>query len=379
MALLNVIKFNGPRDALVWESPVKDFNIGAQLYVPESHEALFFKDGAALDLFGSGRHTLTTANIPIIRKLYESVAGKNTVFTAQVYYIDKTITEEMGWGTNAPIQLEDPRYGILINVKSFGTYRIQVEDSRKFLVKIVGAISQFNKQEIQNYFRSQMMSKVKAELARAITKRQVSILEIATEQDALSEMLKEALSGLFEEYGVALKEFAIASVRASDEDLQKLKEIKESSAETILGAHAKRKAMETLGTNYREMETFDVMKEAAKNQADGGIASLGVGLGLAPGMAQMFQQNMQPQPAQSTKACPSCGAQNNESAKFCAECGTRFAVNVCPSCGAQTKSGAKFCAECGTKLNQGKVFCSECGEENAPGTKFCSNCGNKLV
>ena len=152
MALLNVIKFNGPRDALVWESPVKDFNIGAQLYVPESHEALFFKDGAALDLFGSGRHTLTTANIPIIRKLYESVAGKNTVFTAQVYYIDKTITEEMGWGTNAPIQLEDPRYGILINVKSFGTYRIQVEDSRKFLVKIVGAISQFNKQEITRIF-----------------------------------------------------------------------------------------------------------------------------------------------------------------------------------------------------------------------------------
>lgn len=350
MALINVIKFEGPRDALVWESPVKDFNIGAQLYVPESCEALFFRDGAALDLFGSGRHTLTTANIPLIRKLYEGLAGKNTVFTAQVYYINKTITEELGWGTNAPIQLEDPKYGILINVKSFGTYRIQVEDSRKFLVKIVGAISQFNKQEIQNYFRSQMMSKIKAELARAITKRRVSILEITTEQDALSEMLKDALADVFDDYGVALKEFSIASVRASDEDLQKLKEIKESSAETILGAHARRQAMDTLGTNYREMETFDVMKEAAKNQADGGITGLGVGLGLAPAMGQIFQQNLQQNPQGSSMTCPSCGASNSANSKFCCECGQKLAVNSCPKCGAQVRPGAKFCGECGTKM-----------------------------
>ena len=376
MALINVIKFEGPRDALVWESPVKDFNIGAQLYVPESYEALFFRDGAALDLFGSGRHTLTTANIPLIRKLYEGIAGKNTVFTAQVYYINKTITEELGWGTNAPIQLEDPRYGILINVKSFGTYRIQVEDFRKFLVKIVGAISEFNKQEIQNYFRSQMMSKIKAELARAITKRHVSILEITTEQDVLSEMLKEVLAEVFEEYGVMLKEFSIASVRASDEDLQKLKEIKESSAETILGAHARRQAMETLGTNYREMETFDVMKEAAKNQADGGLAGLGVGLGLAPTMGQMFQQNLQ-QP-KGGKICPKCGSNNAADTKFCGECGTKLSTGVCPSCGAQLRPGAKFCGECGARVNAGPVFCGECGEENAPGTKFCNNCGKKL-
>jgi class 3 adenylate cyclase/tetratricopeptide (TPR) repeat protein len=50
--------------------------------------------------------------------------------------------------------------------------------------------------------------------------------------------------------------------------------------------------------------------------------------------------------------CPSCGTTNAAGAKFCSECGTRFAVS-CPTCGAVNLPGAKFCSECGSAVTGG--------------------------
>ena len=50
MAIAEVIKFEGPQDALVWKFPVEDFNATSQLIVDETHEALLVVNGNA-DLF----------------------------------------------------------------------------------------------------------------------------------------------------------------------------------------------------------------------------------------------------------------------------------------------------------------------------------------
>jgi hypothetical protein len=61
---------NQPRKYNIWKHPIEDFNTGAQLIVHESQEAVFFINGEALDLFGPGRHTLETQNMPLVGKFF---------------------------------------------------------------------------------------------------------------------------------------------------------------------------------------------------------------------------------------------------------------------------------------------------------------------
>lgn len=375
MAVASLINYEGPNNVLVWKSDVTDFNTGTQLIVHESQEAVFFKDGAALDLFGSGRHQLTTNNLPLLRRIYEKLTGNQSVFHCEVYYINKAITVEMLWGTNAPIQLEDPKYGILIDVKSFGSYKIQISDSRKFLIKTVGTVNKFTAQELQDYFRNEMVSKVKAAIARAIAVNNISILEIAVHQEDIAAEVKRSLAGAFEEYGVELKQFIISTIKSSEENLAKLRTIKEARAETLIGATSRKQAMDILGTDYREQETLEIMKEAARHQSDGGLVGLGVGFGLAPAIERTIGSGMAAG-ADGKTVCPVCRAENAKGAKFCTNCGAQLAAH-CPNCGHETAPGAKFCPECGARLSA-ETTCPDCGTVNAAGAKFCTSCGKKL-
>ena len=376
MAVAQEINYEGPNNVLSWKSDVTDFNVGTQLIVHESQEAVFFKDGTALDLFGSGRHQLDTDNLPLLRKVYEKITGNRTVFHCEVYYVNKTVSVELLWGTNSPIQLEDPKYGILIDVKAYGSYRIQVDDARKFLIKTVGTVDKFTAGELQDYFRNQMISKVKAAIAKAITVNNIGILEVAVHQELIAEEVKKLLQPSFDEYGISLKQFIISTIKSSEENLAKLRKIKEDRAETLIGASSRRQAMDILGTDYREQETLDIMKEAAKHQADGGLVGLGIGLGIAPTMHKTFADTLTKNDAEE-KICPVCHAKNDKSAKFCSNCGHEIETLKCPKCGHTLPNGSKFCPECGARISQ-EIICPECGAKNAPDTKFCNQCGKKL-
>lgn len=376
MSIAQLINYEGPKDVLVWKSDVTDFNTGTQLIVHESQETIFFKDGVALDLFGAGRHELSTSNLPLLRKIYEKITSNPTTFHTEIYYFNKTVSAEILWGTSSPIQTEDPKYGILIDVRSFGSYKVQIEDSRKFLVKTLGTIKQFKTEEIQEYFRTEMMSKVKVALATAISQGRISILDITMHQEELENLVKQKLTPVFSEYGLSIKQFIISTIKAIDDDLKKLREVKEKNVETIVGASARRQAMDILNTNYREQESFEVMKEAAKNQAPGGLTGIGVGLGLAPKMQEVMSNNLDKK-EEDFKVCKECGEKNNKNAKFCLSCGHKFEENICKKCGAKLAENAKFCGECGQKVST-TVKCSSCGKEYPAGTKFCPECGEKL-
>ncbi len=349
MAAVDIITYEGPVKSLVWKSPVEDFNYGAQLIVPETKAAIFFRDGMALDLFEGGRHQLSGENLPLLRRIYEKISGNKTVFKCQIYYIDRVVSEELMWGTNSPIQTEDPKYGILVNVKSYGSYKIRISDARKFLIKTVGLIANFTREELQTYFRNEMVSRVKTELAKALVVNNVSILEITASQDKIAETARESLAPLFAEYGVELLRFVISTIKADEGDLARLREIKERKAE-----------MNIYGTNYREMETFGVLHDAARNQSNGIVGmgvGLGVGLGAGPAIGNAFAANVGQEiaPAQAkpaaTKRCPDCNTENPVEAKFCNGCGKSFPKEVfCTECGAKNAAGAKFCGECGHKL-----------------------------
>ncbi|MGN1159142.1 MAG: SPFH domain-containing protein [Lachnospiraceae bacterium] len=227
--LASVIKYEGNNDVFVWKHPIEDFNLGTQLIVHESQEAIFFKDGKALDLFGSGRYTLSTQNLPILENLYKLPTNTDEVFHSEIYFINLTTQMGVKWGTDSRIRLFDPASGFYVEVGASGTFNIQVIDSRKLLLKLVGTTREFLQSDIVGgekeegkyaeigKFKSLIVNNVKSNLARAIKEQNISILEIDLYLDILSEKLKDTINKTLSEYGLFLPEFFITTVVLPDE------------------------------------------------------------------------------------------------------------------------------------------------------------------
>jgi len=144
MAIIDVVKFQGPSKVLVWKHPVGDLSWGTQVIVHQSQEAIFFKGGQALDVLGPGTHTLRTSNIPILRRLVKIPFGGETPFSAEIYFVNKAVKLDVKWGTKSPIPVLDPRYNIFLPVRAFGQFGIKVMDSRKFVVQLSGTMTEFS-------------------------------------------------------------------------------------------------------------------------------------------------------------------------------------------------------------------------------------------
>ncbi len=227
--LASVIKYEGGNDVFVWKHPIEDFNLGSQLIVHESQEALFFRDGKALDLFGSGRYTLATQNLPLLENLYKLPTNADEVFHTEVYFINMTTQMGIKWGTDSKVRLFDPASGLHAEIGASGNFNIRVADSRRLVLKLVGTANELNQGEmvgvdgfgtqlIVGKFRALIMNKVKSNLARAIKEQGINILEIDEYIDNLSESLKNIINVTLEEYGLVMPEFFITNVLTPDDD-----------------------------------------------------------------------------------------------------------------------------------------------------------------
>ncbi len=376
MAIIDRIKYDGNPNGLQWlvhKCPSEQFVLGSQLVVNQGQEALFFKGGEALDLFGPGIHTLSTGNLPLLNKLVNLLFGGKTPFTAEIYYINKTANLDMKWGTSTPIPLEDPKYGLILNVGARGQYGITISDSRLFVSKIIGAVpngTTTNPILILKYFNGLINSKIKSVTASYMIKKQISFLEISQYLSELSLAFQETLNEEFDCFGIELTNFYCESITPRPEEYEKLRGYKE---ELALGAGF-----------YQQRRSLDILEKLAENSSSGSIANAGIGLGMGLGAAGQFGnvfagvgQNMNVTPAEAQIACPKCGTMNNTTMKFCGDCGNKLSTSVtCPHCGAEIPPGMKFCGECGKSL--GVTKCSACGFENKAGMKFCGSCGTKL-
>ena len=199
MAIAEIIKFEGPQDALVWKFPIEDFNATSQLVVDETHEALLVVNGNAADLFTAGRRTLSVPNIPIARKLIEIPTGGNSPFPCKVFFINKVHQMDMLWGTQGPIALEDPLYDIFMHVMANGSMTISVENSRKFMLKAVGFRDRFDATELISKFRGIISSHVKDYISKIMINGKLSYFMMNAHLFELSGVIKEKLDVIFEE------------------------------------------------------------------------------------------------------------------------------------------------------------------------------------
>lgn len=371
MAVLQVVSQEMSNESLVIRQHLEDLTTKSQIVVYESQEAILFKNGQALDLFGPGRHTLETANLPLIKKFFSGLFGGNTPFPCDVFFINKVKTLDFIWGTDAPIALSDPKYPMQIGVRANGQTGFRITDARRFIINVVGMLSEYTVEAIQKKVKGLMLAPIKESIAQAIDEEKVSILEITSRLTQISSIIEAKLNKALFELGITIEHFYVNSITASDGDLDALKKAK---AEMLAGmnqaeieaykmkvlSEARAKAREVEGFTYAEERRFDILEGAAKNEsASGGLINMGVGFGVGAGVSrevskmtsQMTAPEAAPAAVGGATPCPSCGTPIPDGAKFCMNCGQpRPTARFCPECGAKAQDDAKFCMSCGTKL-----------------------------
>ena len=212
MAVIDVVRYDGPPHVLAWKNPNTELGTWTQLIVNESQEAVLFKGGQALDVFGPGRPTLSTANLPILTGLLRLPFGGSSPFQAEVWYVNKLSVLDVLWGTPTPAQLQDPKYGIMVPVRAYGQFGIRVADSKRFLVKLVGTSSSFDNDAVAGYFKGVYITKVKDALGGYLVRSKVGILEINAHLQDLSDHLTASIKPVLDDYGIELINFMVNDV-----------------------------------------------------------------------------------------------------------------------------------------------------------------------
>lgn len=378
MAIIRVLKYDGPPDVLVWKYPNQELGTWTQLIVNESQEALLFKGGQALDLFGPGRHTLSTENIPVLSNIVNLPFGGKSPFTAEVWYINKLRSMDIKWGTSAPIQLQEPKYQLMMSVRAFGQLSVEIADSRMFMSRLIGTLPVFNQDALYNYFRGILMMNIKELISSFLLHKKISILDIHAYISEISRHVEERVSPAFADAGLRLVNLNIESINLPDND-PTTKRLKE--------ALTKKAEMEILGFNYQQARAFDTLEQAAKNEGtQSAFMNAGIGLGLGSGLGTavgsvMPQVASQLQAAGPHRVCPQCKEVNPADFNFCKSCGCSMRESakqqeeiLCHSCGKPVLPGSKFCAHCGDPYHP----CPACKADNLADAEVCSKCGADL-
>ena len=277
MALIDVVKCEIVDGELCRKFTSEDLKIGTQLVVYPSQTAFFVKGGAICDSFTTGTHTIKTENIPILNKIINLPFGGDSPFTAEVWFVNGIAKLDMPWGTPQPIQIEDPKYKIIVPVRAHGQYGLRVSDPRIFLETLVGNMQSFTTDKVDQYYKGRIITCLNAIIAQQIIEKQVSVLDINTQLMSLSYECNALLNQQLAKYGVEVIEFSIMSINVpqDDESVVRLKEAKDLAARLSI-----------TGRDVYQMErSFDVLEKAAANEGVGGqMAAMGAGLGVGVGI-----------------------------------------------------------------------------------------------
>lgn len=223
--LASIIKFEGDNEALIWKHPIEDFNYGSQLIVHESQEAIFFRDGQALDIFGAGRYTLETQQLPLLESLYKLPTDTEGTFHSEIYFINKTVQMSIKWGTPDKLRFIDPLTSTPLELGVSGELNLQVADSRRLLLKLVGTQSGIAwddrdgfAKSLRESFRPLIVNTVKSTLPGIIRDSQIDLLEIDQHVDDISAALREKLLPGFAEYGLTIPQFYVTHIVLPEDD-----------------------------------------------------------------------------------------------------------------------------------------------------------------
>jgi excisionase family DNA binding protein len=272
--IFDVIEYpNEMKDEIVHRFPEQgsgDFRIGSQVIVRESQAAVFFRDGNALDVFRAGRHTITTANIPLLINFIGKAFNDRSPFTAEVYFVSLKEFANEKWGTPQPIIVRNPGMGLGVALlQGFGTYSFQVRDPQQFVTQVVGTAGAYRTNEIEERLRTILLSKLQDVLGE--TTAASSVVELIGLTEEVGAAVRAKSQDDFEAIGMALKTFYIGNLKPSSKSAQELRDM----------------GMLDMAT-YTQLQAADAMRDAAQNPSGGAGLTAGIGAGI--GIGNLMQQ-----------------------------------------------------------------------------------------
>lgn len=375
MAIIDVIKYEGGNNVLVWKHPKEDFNTSAQLIVHESQEAIIFKDGQAFPPYSVGKYTIETENIPGIRRLVGLVTSGISPNHYEVYFINKAYAMDVYWGTTTAWTIQDPSLQIPFEMQAHGQFAVSVADSKQFLLKLVGTVSSFTSRTIQDYFYGIMISRIKDYISNIIISEGLSHTEINSHLIEISEKVMPKLSECFTKYGLKLEEFVVENISI----------LKDEVYDSVREAMKVRATNTITGVTEQERMGYDVAKAQAQNSGNAGqygqiATGIAAGVAMAPAMGNIARGVMQP--ITSTEHGDfqqrdqfSMGVVNRHSTI------EKVETVRCMNCGAELDTNSHFCSQCGSPIGQKEnpsTSCPVCGTMFTRGSKFCNICGTEL-
>ena len=261
------------RDEIVHRFPeqgIGDYRIGSQVIVREAQAAVFFRDGNALDVFRAGRHTIATANIPLLINLLGKAFNDRTPFPAEVYFVSMKDFANEKWGTPQPIIVRNPGMGLGVALlQGFGTFSFQVKDPQQFVTQIVGTQGAFRTTDIEERLKTILLSKLQDVLGETTAARSVVDLIGLTEE--IGAAVRAKAQDDFESIGIQLKSFYIGNLKPSSKSAQELRDM----------------GMLDMAT-YTQLQAADAMRDAAQNPSGGAGLTAGIGAGM--GIGNLMQQ-----------------------------------------------------------------------------------------
>lgn len=438
--IAEVIKYEGDNSTFIWKHPCEDFNSLTQLIVHESQEAIFFMNGEALDLFGPGRHTLETQNIPKLGKLLNRTTGGETPFHCEVYFINKTVQMAVKWGTDSKVRYIEPTYGVPLELGACGEMNLMVSDARKLLIKLVGTMNgiawddrggNFTK-SLASSFRPLISTAVKTNLSSCIKANNINILEVDESLGLLSDVLKKSIVPGFEEYGITIPEFYVTTVvlPEADPSFKRIRELhtlslqkKMIEAETAIKTAqaaataeitaAERQAVIERETTATEMARREAERDLIRAQTEAqamkmsGFAEAEVMRAKGYTEKDVLQAEVQKAYAEGIgnmtitgggggvagdmiglgvgmaaagAVAPQMGEMFKGFGGFVGDTAAPSAKITCPNCASEVPEGSKFCLNCGNKIEllaDNEIICPACGKKTNKG-KFCMECGSPL-
>jgi membrane protease subunit (stomatin/prohibitin family) len=291
MAILDVIEFLDPTGRQIVhrvpEGGSGEFRLGSQLIVRENQAAIFFRDGKALDVFGPGRHTLSTMNIPLLANLISLPFGGKSPFRAEVYFVNMADLLDQKWGTQEPVTFRDSEFG-MVRLRAYGTYAMAVADPQLFVNKVVGTQGLYETTQISDYLRNIIVSRFNDIMGDVMK----TLLDLPSQYNEMGAGLRASLVDDFANLGLNLKAFYITSITPPEEVQKRIDERSGMGAIGDMNRYLQFQAAQALGG-------IGQGAAAGGNGGGGDVAGaagaglgLGAGMGMGAGMAQIISQSM---------------------------------------------------------------------------------------
>ena len=344
-----------------------EIKYGAQLTVRENQTAVFYYKGKALEAFGPGRHTLKTANIPILTKIASLPWGMSSPLRAEVYFVNMKVFTNLKWGTRDPVAFKDAELG-LIRLRAYGVFNLRVVQPVLMINRLVGTQGVYTTEAIEEYLNQVIISRFNDHMGESLD----SLFSLPSRYDTLSEGMVKRMQDDFSHFGLALTHLYINAITPPP-DVQK-----------AIDERSRMGAIDDMN-KLMQMKAAMAMEKAAEGSGDATGAGMGAGIGLMmPAMLSRYFTAEQPQrlkPSDSDAQCPECQQSIPVNARFCPYCGHQQLVfHQCIQCNKNLPPNARFCSRCGQAVEQepSSRECANCGNENLTDAIYCNACGEKL-